>query len=148
MVRLLPLLLLLSPQTDPVRDLVDRLRSEHPGEREQAFRKIQDLGRAAAPQLALAATGRDPELAERSRLLLRTLEIRESLPAPLLREVPRLEQRLALGPSEWTRALLEASPFTEEGRQKHPSLRRKDLDALAGEAVRRIRILADPSDLH
>ena len=106
--RLLALFLLFAPQSDPVRELIDRMRSDAPHERNHAYTQLQRLGKNAVPALLRVSRDQDADLVVRARLLLKTIELRESLPPALLRELPGLEERLAQTGSEWTAALFEA----------------------------------------
>lgn len=131
----LGLLLVLALQDPPpVRDWMEGLRAEHAEERTRAFNQLRLMGRGAEPWLKRGVRDADPELAERSRLLLRTLAIRETLPPRVLREFPGIENRLALEPGEWTALLIEAVR-QHPSRQPHPALTWSDLDALAGPAL-------------
>src|SRR5262247_1678187 len=133
--RLLALLLLLPPQSDPVRELIDRMRSDAPQERNRAYAQLQSLGKSAVPALLRVSKEQDADLVVRARLLLRTFELRESLPPDLLRHLPGLEERLAQGWGEWTAALIDGTRWTDNG-PAHPSLRRSHLNALAEGALR------------
>jgi HEAT repeat protein len=79
-------------QEDP-RTLIEQLRSDRAERRDEAARKLAELGKSAAPALEAAAKDSDAEVASRARQLLRRLSVRELLP-PLLRE---FEDRLVTG---------------------------------------------------
>src|SRR5215471_3438552 len=122
-IRIVALVLLLAPQSDPVRELIDRMRSDAPQERNRAYAQLQRLGKAAVPALQRVAKDQDADLVVRARLLLKTFELRESLPPALIRELPGLEGRLAQGWGEWTAAFREGTRSTDSG-PAHPALRR------------------------
>ncbi len=112
---LLTVLQLLSPffgQEDPakqVRELVEKLRSESIEEREDATKKLKELGRAALPELEKAAGNGEAEVRIRVGRLLRAIPIAEKLTHDLKRMKPGVEDRLA-SPDDhaWTEVLLEA----------------------------------------
>ena len=132
----LGLLCLLALQDPPVRDLVDRMRTESAAARNLAFDRLHSLGRSAEMELRRAAEDPDPELASRSRALLRTLTLRESLPPKLLRTFPGLDVRLAQDPAAWTFTLIDAARRKDCGDLIHLELDWTDLNALALEALR------------
>ncbi|HVR85953.1 MAG TPA: HEAT repeat domain-containing protein [Planctomycetota bacterium] len=127
---------LLALQDPPVRELVDRLQTPSAAERSHAFDRLRSLGRSAESELRRGAEDSDPELAARSRVLLRSLELRERLPRTLLQVFADLDVRLAQNAPEWTLALGEATRRNECGDRVHPELGWTELDALATEALR------------
>jgi len=139
----LGLLVLFALQDPPVRDWMEGLRADRAEERTRAFNQLRTLGRGAEPWLKKGARDPDPELAERSRLLLRTVGIRESLPPALLCEFPGIENRMALEPGQWTAALIEAARQTGDG-PAHPSLGWTELNALA---LRALQGVGDPLEM-
>ena len=81
------LLALAAPQDDAarqVREILEKLRSEKIEVREEAGRRLKELGKVAVPALKKASHGADSELAARARHLLRAIGIRQKLS-------PRLE---------------------------------------------------------
>jgi len=74
---------LLLPLQD-ARELIQKLQSDKAGERDDAGRKLKELGDAAIPELESASKGKDPEVAARARALLRAIEIRRKLTPKLL----------------------------------------------------------------
>src|SRR6185436_13034029 len=133
--RLLAFFLLFAPQSDPDRELIDRMRSDAPYERNHAYTQLQRLGKNAVPALLRVSRDQDADLLVRARLLLKTIELRESLPPALLREFPGLDGRLAQTGSEWTAVLFETVRYGDNG-PAHPALRRSHLNALAEGALR------------
>lgn len=100
------------PQDDPVepRRLVDQLRSEAIEEREQAARRLIDLGARAVPELEKAQKGQDPEVAGRARELLRVISISQSLSETLKASLPGIAHRLAHPESSaWVEAFMKAA---------------------------------------
>jgi HEAT repeat protein len=137
--RLLPLILLFEfavRQDDAVRPLVEKLRSDSVVEREDAARKLKDLGKAAVPALEKAAASADAEVAGKAKDLLRVIAVTERLTPELRKVMPGVEERIALGEKKaWTEAFLEAISRNSEGWRKYPSLRRRDLDVLLPTAL-------------
>jgi HEAT repeat protein len=96
-----------APQDDP-RTLIEQLRSDRAEQRDEAARKLQALGKAAAPALEAAAKDRDSEVASRARQLLRRLSIREMLPRALREGMPNVEDRLVSdGDRAWAEVFME-----------------------------------------
>src|SRR5688572_11836929 len=92
-----------------VRRLLDDLRSEKSGVREDARRQLKELGRKAAPELEKAAKDKDPEVASSVLPLLRALALADRLPPRLVKGVPGIEYRLAADKHAWTTVFLELS---------------------------------------
>jgi HEAT repeat protein len=144
--RLIALIALAIMQSDPARqarDLVEKLRSEKVEEREEATRKLKELGKQALPELSKAASSPDAEVAARAKHLLGVLEIREKLTPKLLKIMPDVDERLASNDEHsWTVVLLEAfGPKGADGGlfQRYPDLRPEDFEALAAPAIRGAR---------
>lgn len=126
------LLVLALAQADPARDLVERLRSEKIEDREDAFRRLKELGRAAAAELGKAAADRDPEVAGRARKLLHLMVAREHLTPRLRAAMPGIEERLADGNDRtWVELLVELGD-----RESYPALMSEDLEPLLAPAFR------------
>src|SRR5438552_3287865 len=120
------------------RELIDKLSADDVGVREDAMQKLKAMGRAAAPALKEALGASDSETIRRAKHLLRMLEIRETLPAELLREFPGVEDRLAAGSHEWTLLFLRVcKEFAQvKSRSSPPVLGKPHLQALVAEAIR------------
>ena len=85
---------LFAAQDDPTkraRELVEKLSSDQVELRDEAVRKLKELGKAAIPELEKAAQGREGEAAARARMILRVFEIRGQLTPTLLRTKPGVE---------------------------------------------------------
>jgi HEAT repeat protein len=110
---LFPLLMVLGSQVQEdttlrARELVAKLGSDRVEEREEAARKLEDLGSAALPELEKAVRSADVELSERSHLLLKRIRIRLRLTPNLVARIPGIVERLASGDDHaWTAAFLE-----------------------------------------
>lgn len=79
-------LLFARPQerSETVEQLAEKLRSDHVAEREEAGRKIRELGKAAVPELRRLCTDGDAEVAGRARQLLRELtQVEEAVQSSL-----------------------------------------------------------------
>src|SRR5689334_514257 len=123
-------------QESAVRELVERLRSEKAEERDEATRKLCDLGNAALGELEKASRSGEAEFSQRVLFVRKVIQIRAGLSERLLRAMPNLEFRLASGNKhEWTRALLAALESDAERRPKYPTLRRSDLVGLVKPAL-------------
>jgi len=119
------------------RQEIEKLASDKPAEREAAYLKLKDMGRAAEPDLRKAVPSRDPEVASRIRRLLGRLVLVDELPAGLRKALPGIEDRLAVSQDHaWTEEFLNATELTPAGAPKNSALRREDLSALVARAVR------------
>src|SRR5258706_7371513 len=107
----LGLCVLLLAQSDPTRqvqELIDGIRPDKIDERDQAAKKLKELGKSALPELEKAAESGDRDLSARARLLLKVIPIRSRLSANLIAQVPGIDDRLASGDAHtWTTAFLE-----------------------------------------
>jgi hypothetical protein len=74
---LLATVLLLQDRT--VEQPIDKLRSDKVEEREEAARKLKEMGKAALPELQKARGDKDPEVASRARYLAQVAALREKL---------------------------------------------------------------------
>jgi len=104
----------LQAQDDPAgraREFVGKLRSDKLEEREEAARKLKDLGNAALPEVEKAAQSADAEVAERARSLLKVIRLRLRLTPNLVARIPNVVERLASGDEHsWTALFLEIAP--------------------------------------
>lgn len=124
--------LFLFQDNPPVGELIEKLRSEAVEERDNAFRALKGLGKAALPVLERAASDKDPEVAGRARVLLRRIELLGTLTPDFQKAFPHAVDRLAEGtPHDWTEHLLQAT----SSRNPAP-VRRTDLEPLAARALR------------
>lgn len=120
-----------------VSRLIEKLRSQTIEERDEAFRRLKALGKAATAELQKAASSGDGELAARAKHLLRILEVRELLTPRLREAAPELEDRLAAGDNEACLEILrDFNSNDPEKSAKYKALRREDLEVLAAPAVR------------
>jgi HEAT repeat protein len=122
-----------------IPQLIEQLRSESAGERNEATRKLEEFGQAAAAELERAAQDKDVELAARARHLLRVLAVARELTPNLKKVLPGVAQRLTAGDLRWTEVFLEATARDEERKCKYPTLRGADLEPLAARALRGAR---------
>src|SRR2546427_6182272 len=76
------------------REFVEKLRSEKVEEREEATRRLKEMGIAAVSELEKAARDRDVEVAIRARHLLRLIDIAVKVPSELAKALPGFEERL------------------------------------------------------
>lgn len=128
---------LLALQADPVPPLIDQLSSDRIEVREEACRKLEELGARAVPALEKAATaGGDGEVAARARELLLRIPLREAATENLIRAVPGVIDRLVKG--EPAEIFLEISAdLRARGEERlYPALRPLDLERLAPLALR------------
>lgn len=124
--------------------LIQQLRSNDPKDRDEAGRQLKELGRVAAPLLEKAVADRDVEVSARARRALQGIEVREKLTLNLLRVMPGIDERLVTGPETEWRKVLEDALSEVDGKRVYRSLRREDLDALAGPAIRGLRNSESP----
>src|SRR5437870_5342180 len=97
-------------QTDAVRDLIQKLRSDKIEEREDAERKLLAIGSPAIPELEKVARDADREVAQRASHLVRLITLSGTLSPRLLRTIPGIEDQLATGDDHaYTVALLVAA---------------------------------------
>jgi HEAT repeat protein len=109
-----------------IAELLRRLASDSPEIRDESYRKLKELRRIALPDLALAAKSRDAELAARVHRLLAAIAIMDRLPAPVLKAVPGIEERLTPeGGVSWRTELLGISAGQRAGK----------IDALAADDI-------------
>lgn len=129
-----PILFLLAvlaqDSTSTVRRLIDELRSDQAPVREEARRRLKELGRSAAPELEKAAKDKDTEVAASVQPLLRALAIADRLPPRLVKGIPGIEHRLAADKHAWTTAFLELMEDWPD------TVELDDLEALASPALR------------
>ncbi len=91
------------------RELVERLRSDEIEQREEAARRLRDLGEGARADLEKASGDPDPEVAGRARHVLRLIEVRGRLTPNLMNAMHCVDERLAAGEGRhWTQAFFEA----------------------------------------
>ncbi len=125
---------------NPLRDLVERLRSDRIDEREAAGRKLVDAGPAALVELRRAARDADPEVAQHAALLIRRITAARLLGPAVFRRLPEAETLLAGSRDhDWTRVFKTSAEL--------PGIRRASLDALAPRALAgALQALETPDD--
>ena len=122
---------------ETVRALIDQLSADRIEAREEAFRRLEAIGRPALPLLEKAAQDRDGEVASRARTLLVRIPIREKLTPALIDGVKGIYDRLAEG--QWRAVFLElaADLRQPEDRRRYPGVRAEDLSFIAPLAVQK-----------
>lgn len=130
-------LLLLTPQDEAVRKLIEQLASDNIESRTEAFRKLEAIGPSAVPLLEKAALDSDGEVASRAKTLLVRIPIRQYLTPSLRVHVAGVYERLAQG--EWKEVFLElaADLRLPQERRRYPGVLAEDLSFLAPMAVQR-----------
>jgi HEAT repeat protein len=125
---------------DPLRELLEGLRSDRIDQRDAADRKLFDAGPSALPALRRAARDPDAELARRAAALVRRVEASRLLGPSVFRRLPEAETLLASSRDrDWTRAFRAAAAM--------PGIRRSALDALAPRALAgALEALENPED--
>ena len=122
------------------QELVEKLRSDNAQERQEAARKLKDMGKAAVPELEKASRDRDPEVSAHATLLLKVVTLRETFPPVLWKDLPGVEERLAMGGHAWAEVLLEEiRKYAEEGSSGQKARMKDRLNATAGPALREAR---------
>lgn len=126
----------LAAQADPIPALIEKLSSDRIEVREEACRKLEELGARAVPALEKAAAIPDEEVAARARELLQRIPLREAATDNLIRAVPGVIDRLVKG--EPTEIFLEiAADLRARGEDRqYPALQPQDLERLAPLALR------------
>ena len=129
--------ILLAPQEETVRTLIEQLSADRIEARAEAFRRLEAIGRPALPLLEKAALDRDGEVASRAKTLLVRIPIRERLTPALVEQVRGIYERLAEG--QWRQVFLEiaADLRQPEDRRRYPGLRPEDLSFMAPLAVQK-----------
>jgi HEAT repeat protein len=143
LLRALFLSTLLVQQADSARqarDLIEKLRSDKVEEREEAIKKLIELGKPGSSELEKATTHSDIEVATRARRVLRIFELRDQLPARLQAAIPQVAERLSTGDDHsWTEVFLSVAEKDANGNLPIVTLRREDLNVLAAPSVRGAR---------
>jgi HEAT repeat protein len=128
---------LLVQGNETVRGLIEQLSADRIEAREDAFRRLEAIGRPALPLLEKAAQDRDGEVASRARTLLFRIPIREKLTPALIDGVKGIYDRLAEG--QWRTVFLDlaADLRQPEERRRYPGVRAEDLSFIAPLAVQK-----------
>jgi HEAT repeat protein len=142
-VSLLAALLLTLTQDEAVRALIEQLSSDRIEAREQAYKKLEAIGRPALPLLEKATLDSDGEVSSRARTLIIRIPIREHLTPSLVNGVAGIYDRLALG--EWRQVFLElaADLRQSDDRRRYPGIHADDLSFMAPMAVTRAETETD-----
>lgn len=141
------LCILSQPQSVPARqtgELVEKLRSSKPEERERAIEALVKMGKEAVPALEQLANGPGAGApAAYARHALRRIAISGSLPKKLKEALPELVERLqSPDPDEWTQAYLhEADTLVSAG-----TLNNADIEVLSAGAVFGASTVKDKKD--
>ena len=130
-------LVLLAPQDDAVRRLIEELSADSIDARAEAFRKLEAIGRPALPLLEKAALDPDDELASRAKRLIVRIPIRERLTPALVDQVKGIYERLAQG--EWKQVFLDIATDLRlpDDRRRYPGVRPEDLSFMAPLALQK-----------
>jgi hypothetical protein len=130
-------LVLLAPQEDLVRRLIEQLSADSIDARAEAFRKLEAIGRPALPLLEKAALDADDERSSRAKTLLVRIPIRERLTPVLVDQVKGIYERLAQG--EWKPVFLEIATDLRlpDDRRRYPGVRPEDLSFMAPLALQK-----------
>jgi HEAT repeat protein len=130
------------------QELIEKLRSDHIEERQEAARKLKDLGKAAVPELEKASRDQDPEVSAQATHILKIVTLRETLPPFLWKDLPGMEERLAMGGHAWTELFLESIPKDDKRSSLGFQLLKKDaLIVLAGRALKEARTAKEKIDI-
>lgn len=121
------------------RSQIEKLRSDDLPAREEGERALEALEEKAIPFLEQAAKDRDSEVAERAARLLRTIRIAGRLSPELKKTFPGIARGLTSGEGHvWTEFFLKAVA-AEGGKRLHPTLRNRDIEILAVQALQNAR---------
>ncbi len=125
-----------APQNDDVPGLLRKLNADRAEERDDAFRRLLDLGESVRKALEEASRAPDVEAAQRAREIVKRLDFRAQLGPKLLKGMPDLDRRLSGGNARaWTEAFLELTD-QRSGVRRFPDLGTDEFDRLAAAAVR------------
>jgi HEAT repeat protein len=121
---------------ETVQQLIENLSSDRIEVREEACRRLEEMGDRATGALQEAASGGDEETAARAKSLLERIPLRAAATGNLIRAVPGVIDRLVKG--EPAEIFLEiAADFRAGGdARRYPALRPPDLERLAPLALR------------
>jgi HEAT repeat protein len=133
-VRPFALLLLLLVQSDRVRELIERLRSDDADKRSQATISLKRLGKEAVPLLEAATQDSDLEVASRARSILNAVAFLGRIPPRFAAAFPGVEDRLVAGEERVAAELL--SEAVKKLREGDSPLRASDLQWIAPPALR------------
>jgi HEAT repeat protein len=131
------ILLLQITSPTQAKDLLQKLRSDNESEREEATRKIKELGTILIPELEIASRDKDLDYSLRARNLLRVIRLRSKLTENILATIPDIGDRLSSDdPHDWTVLFLqsvnnEVRPFA--------NLQRDDLALLSVVAIKGVK---------
>jgi HEAT repeat protein len=133
--------------TREAHKLIEQLHSDRIEEREIAAKKLQDLGPAAIDPLESAGRDGDSEFQARIRRVVSVIRTRQKLSANLVRALPGLDERLAVGtPQDWVDAFLDATAEVDR-KARYPKLRREDIDVLLEGALAGAKRAKDQKEL-
>ena len=140
---LLAALVLQLSQEEAVRRLIEQLSADRIEARAEAYRKLEEIGRPALPQLEKAARDSDGEVATRARALLVRIPIRERLTPALLHSVEGIYDRLAQG--DWVPVFLAlaADLRLPADDRRYRDVRAEDLAFMAPAAIDSARTESD-----
>jgi HEAT repeat protein len=123
-----------------VQDLVGKLRSETPLEREEAMKQLRSLGPRAIPELEKFVRDPDADVADRVRRLVRILPVLDRLTPNLLRSFPDAPDRLTSGAGgAWIALFVAATELHGRGERDHPELKPEDIAPLVPPAAKEAR---------
>jgi HEAT repeat protein len=130
-------------QDDPAK-LIEKLRSDSVEEREEAAKRLADIGRAAFPVLEKAVKDPDREVAARAVRIRRVIDLREALSPELRKRYLGIEGRLDADPHAATQVFIDLPILTpdrdEDPNQEHlDPFPVSDLKLLARPAVQGAR---------
>jgi HEAT repeat protein len=146
MSRILLLVLVTLPSTNSqdgkvltAAEWVERLRSDRAEERDEAERRLRDLGVAALSHLRRATVDRDDEVARRASRLVQILETLQALGPNVSKKIPKVDSLLGGADGHgWTEVFLKAHLV--------PGVSKEALEKLAPRALLGIRDIPEAAD--
>jgi HEAT repeat protein len=133
-------------RTRHIEQLIEQLRSARLEERDEASRKLKQIGAEALPLLEKATSDKDSEVAARARILLRFLRINSELSPQIRAAIPDAVERLASGdPEAWTRVFFQVIRLKSKGRLQ--SIANGDVEYLVPKALRGAQAIGDQLEL-
>jgi HEAT repeat protein len=117
------------------RQLIERLRSEHIEERNEALVQLKRLGSAAKEELKAVLNDKDAEVASHAKFLLKRIALSSIIGSAIIDSIPDALDRLAGHTHAWTEVFLEVSQYDSDHNPLFPEVTRSDLVPLVAHSL-------------